>query len=405
MFVLDKGIRDCTFGIAYRDSYFNDRTQAQISFPEDKNKYTSFFSGADYFEGWWVSSGGSGNYRMYWNRMADGTMISSRCMPVRFEFSATKGTSTNVLEEWATVNNDSHTDVGNNPAWDNYSTATISGAQYKCGIARLGVGSQYEADKYITSVGLDEFEFPVTPVMGGIEIYDAYGSHNSISGSYEPRYIFNNNVGTGSIRDSSEMTFLVVAYPTGSVPTLTPVENNIGTIFEPQQVSVQVSGSPSMTATLDGTTPVTPQVSSGQVTVNLQDVWDTVGYGKHEIVITATQNGYKTGSRITFDKSASSVIVETKPYVTDSKPVSCRLVSDVVVPSGAVLTQEVTNNGNDENPTWEEYEGGNHVFANNEMASGHWGVAARVSINNSLGTSQAEIRDSLAMGVVFKEAE
>lgn len=403
MFVLTKDLRDATLGVTSGGSEMGSFTKDPVPQPESVNgSYYSLPSHSTYTRmlgAWWVSSGGSGGNRLRWNRMADGALISHAPVGVMSRCADFMDTATFHVYDWASVNKDDHRAVeryGGN-LWMQWTNATIDGGAYKCAVARLGAGSQYEYDKYIAPCKSD-FEFPSNYV------YDGWGSGNYMpSGEYTPRRIYNGTLQDQGLDNdySLKMTWLVVATPTGSAPTLTPIETDLGTITEPKQVMIQMAGTPTVSAKLDGSQTVQVSTSAGNFTVNMSTIWSDVSYGNHEIICVAEQNGYKTGARIRFNKSASAVMVTTKPHSSANRPTSCRLIGSIVVPTGAVLTQEVTNNGNDDAPTWEPYTGTEHFFKNATKTASQWGLAARVSIDNGEGNAVAEIKNSLAMGVVY----
>ena len=405
MFVLTKDLRDATLGVISSGRNMDSFTKDPVPQPESVNgSYYSLPSAGSYTNrlgAWWVSSGGSGSNRLRWNRMADGALISHAPVGVMSRCADFMGTVTFHVYDWASVNKDDHRAVyryGGN-LWMQWTNATIDGGAYKCAVARLGAGSQYEYDKYIAPCKSD-FEFPSNYV------YDGWGPASAMpAGEYTPRRIYNGTLQNQGLEGdyNSKMTWLVVATPTGTAPTLTPIETDLGIITEPKQVTIQMAGTPTVTAQVDDGEPEPVSVNVGNFVIDLSKWWSSLSYGQHTILCAATQSGYKTGARITFNKSSSAVMVTTNPLAVDRRPVSCRLVGDIVVPSGAVLTQEVTNNGNDDAPTWESYTGTEHFFSNETKTASQWGLAARVSIDNSEGNAVAEIKNSLAMGVVYEE--
>ena len=406
MFVLTSDLRGATLGVISSGPHFDCYTKDPVPQPTNVNSgYYALPSGSPHTNmmgGWWVKAGGSGNNRLRWNRMADGVLISHAPVGVASRCADFMGTVTFQLTDWASVNNDSHKAIdryGGN-LWMQYSTANIDGGAYKCSVARLGSGSQYEYDKYISPCKSD-FSLPTvsTPI-----VFDGWGSSNTMPNTYSPRNIKAGKIVSGSPNASYniDMTWMIVAVPTGSAPTLTPVETDLGIITEPKTVTIQMAGSPTVTAKLDGGQTVQVSTSTGNFTVDLSTIWSDASYGDHEIICVAEQNGYKTGARIRFTKSASAVMVTTVPHSSANRPASCRLIGNIVVPTGAVLTQEVSNNANDEAPTWETYTGNEHFFTNESKTASQWGLAARVSIDNNHGNAVAEIKDSLAMGVLYE---
>lgn len=352
-----------------------------------------------------------------WHRLSDGALVMSEDLGVRLpiDWSYSGGNS---------LSNDSGFDGsygiyttnagstggisvgGTSPGAPIYSIegdSTINGAKYKTRIMRIGYTDaekqRAEYNKYLVSTGIGNWRAQAATVP--IAEYRIAGYSNIKYYSYCPR-IDRGSVVANSVERNSFLALRLVATPAGSVPTLTPDDTDLGIITEPKTVTIQMAGSPIVTAKVDGSVNLPVTTAVGNFTVDLSEVWSSIGYGDHTVICVAEQNGYKTGARIRFTKSASAVMVTTKPHSSAARPASCRLVSNLVVPTGAILTQEVTNNGNDASPTWEAYTGNEHFFENAEKTASQWGLAARVSINNSDGNAVAEIKDSLAMGVLYE---
>ena len=361
-------------------------------------------------------TGGQGSTR--WKIMADGTLVQARNAGIRgnpslFYLGITGGSGLiddkkvydNFSSAWANTRavwKDSVSSSGNQLyLYSTYADATLGGGAYRVKTLRSGVSkaeyNQSEFKKYIGDMGVSGWSFDSVPCGGG-RIWSTSGNYSSTA-----YWAYNSGVKKENIGAfGKQVTLRFMAVPTGSVPTLTPIETDLGIITEPTSVTIQMAGSPQVTATMDEDQSIAVSTAPGNFTEDHSAIWSDASYGDHEIICVAEQNGYKTGARIRFTKSASAVMVTTAPHSSTNRPTSCRLVGNIVVPTGAVLTQEVTNNGNDDSPVWETYEGTSHEFANDSKTASQWGLAARVSIDNNHGNAVAEIKDSLAMGVLYE---
>lgn len=355
---------------------------------------------------WWIRDNAN---HLKWNRMADGALVGCNSAGVtgsEFKCLVEGMNQTSYLEckenNFATLESSSTSGVGATGMIKD-SDAVIGGARY---MARLFSfhnvsGGPSDYNKYLLATSGNQWNLTDvgtwTDEIITWEITTGTGISTYTDGISNGRYT------TQSISASRGVPFRLVAIPNGSVPTLTPIETDLGIVTEPKQVTIQMAGTPTVTAQVDNGDPEPVSVNVGNFVIDLSKWWASLSYGQHTILCVAAQNGYKTGARITFNKSSSAVMVTTNPLAVDRRPVSCRLVGDIVVPSGAVLTQEVTNNGNDDAPTWESYAGTEHFFSNETKTASQWGLAARVSIDNSEGNAVAEIKNSLAMGVVYEE--
>ena len=352
-----------------------------------------------------------------WHRLSDGTLVMSEDMglrmPLDWSYSQQNSLSNDpgFDDEYGIYVTDAESTGGISvggmsagaPIFSIAGDSTIGGAKYKTRVMRIGYTSaeqqRAEYNKYMVSTGVNNWRAQGATVA--IAEYRVAGFSNITYYGSCPR-IENGAINTGSVRRKSLLALRLVATPSGTCPALTPAETDLGIITEPTSVTIQMTGTPTVSAKLDGDQTVQVSTATGNFTVDLSTVWSDASYGDHEIICVAEQNGYKTGARIRFTKSASAVMVTTAPHSSVNRPSSCRLVGNLVVPTGAILTQEVTNNGNDAEPTWEVYTGDEHFFSNATKTASQWGLAARVSIDNNHGNAVAEIKDSLAMGVLYE---
>ena len=345
----------------------------------------------DTFEGWYVAAGSTHT----WHRMSNGDLVGST--------DVLRGTAADLSNDGFYSNGYADTDgsgtipFGSENIRRMYSDCAVDGGTYRFKLMRIGAETAYqpgdEFTKYIAATGLTEWGL-TRPLIEGV-----------LSGSSASTYYRSRNPQTGELNIEFSKTpaaARIYGVPTGAAPTISPEQTALGTITEPTSVTLQLVGSPAVTAAWDGQPAETVQTNVGSVTIDLADKWESLSYGSHTILVRSSQGGYQCGAKITFSKSSSVVSVTTKPHVTANRPTMCRLVSDIVVSTGAVLTQEVTNNANDDSPVWETYTGTSHEFSNATKTAGSWGLAARITIDNSDGNANAEIRDSLAIGAIFE---
>lgn len=198
-------------------------------------------------------------------------------------------------------------------------------------------------------------------------------------------------------------TVRLIAIPTGEVARLEPMEVSVGKKEKPALSSLRLSAAAEVSYELDGRALGTGQRNGGTIAVDLSEWWGDIALGNHTLIVRAKKNGYETASRIEFEKVTSLLHVQGKPAPFDDMPSMCRMADSVVVPSGATIVREVTNNGNDATPTWEVYEGGSHTFANKTKQTGRWGLNWRIRIDNAKGAGVAKVSTGVALGVVTKK--
>lgn len=291
-----------------------------------------------------------------------------------------------------------------------YATAQLDGGSYKVMMATYsGTGNEYDAYMVPTGVGnwnlTSDRPYYLQCIDATIEFSASEDQYIAKAHSIAPNqtsvaYVMQERAHSSA---TDNKTVRLVAYPTTTAPTFSVDIIDLGPITEPKLVPASISSVSSVTGTIDGGGQKTFTVSGGAAQVDLSQWWDSIGMGAHTVLLRSTLNGIQSGCKITFTKSTDLVSITTATYSSARRPASCRLIGNLVVPSGAVLTQEVTNNGNDASPTWEAYTGTEHFFSNETKTASQWGLAARVSIDNGKGSAVAEIKDSLAMGVVYEE--
>ena len=98
--------------------------------------------------------------------------------------------------------------------------------------------------------------------------------------------------------------------------------------------------------------------------------------GAHTLTASATDGRATTTHKLTFTKEVTeATITLAEPMAADDKITICVLSVAGDIPADAEYKVEVTNNGNDDAPVWEDCtmevrNGGNHVFENETAANG-----------------------------------
>lgn len=411
MFILDKDISAGTL-YAYNGTTISGTTREVLNKTAVADTDNFYLNNVQYGKNkalrtWTIDGSGTG---MTWNRMSDGTLVQARsagmiAVPTLFEngnMSNTRPTAGTVYEEETEYNSSYKqyvylTDPSKN-CYDYYALPTLDGGTYNAQVMFMGIDSSYKNasdwGKYITATGYQNWNLPQYTFTGA--------SGNSLDDrSY---YIDSlDNLKSWSVHSKESVKIRYIAKPTGTVPMITPEQTALGTITDPTSVTLQLVGSPAVTASWDGQQAETVQTNVGSVTIDLADKWESLSYGSHTILVRSSQGGYQCGAMITFSKSSSAVEVVTNPHLTIERPSMVKVVGDLLVPSGAELTVDVSNNAGDESPQWEPCgEDMTHYFANTTKTADQWGLAVRVSIDNSGGSSNAEIRNSIAAGVVYE---
>lgn len=81
------------------------------------------------------------------------------------------------------------------------------------------------------------------------------------------------------------------------------------------------------------------------------------------------------------------------------RPATIRVIYKGVIDAGATTEIFVTNNANDASPTWEEYTGDKHTFANETETADRWATAVRIKITANDATGEISI-SAIGTGVV-----
>ena len=119
-------------------------------------------------------------------------------------------------------------------------------------------------------------------------------------------------------------------------------------------------------------------------TLGQQNTFDLTGLtfmklsdGEHTLQIIANDGKVSTTYTLTFTKSVTGASVTMKNPVTKTGTImTCKVTILGNIPADAILTVEVTNNAQDENPVWENCttavkNGVNYIFLNKTAAAGY----------------------------------
>lgn len=133
-----------------------------------------------------------------------------------------------------------------------------------------------------------------------------------------------------------------------------------------------------VTEKLDGTTKRT--YTATRKTTNSFDVtgeyFQKITNGSHTMTVTVTDGKATVTKTFTFTKAVTAAsITLAKPMEADAQITLCAITVGGLIPADAVFKVEVTNNGKDSSPVWEDAttearNGRNHLFTNQTAANG-----------------------------------
>lgn len=127
------------------------------------------------------------------------------------------------------------------------------------------------------------------------------------------------------------------------------------------------------------------------------ELWTTMPDGDNFIQITATKDD-KTVTQIKhFVKKSALQLKYTVNSSTTTRPTAINVELDYTKPFGADLEVLVCNNGNDEQPAWEDMTtavkmGANHIFKNTAKTATQWKPMLQVSITRDSSTGDIRLR-------------
>ena len=133
-----------------------------------------------------------------------------------------------------------------------------------------------------------------------------------------------------------------------------------------------------VTEKLDGTTKRT--YTATRKTTNsfavTGEYFQKITNGSHTMTVTVTDGKATVTKTFTFTKAATAAsITLAKPMEADAQITLCAITVGGLIPADAVFKVEVTNNGKDSSPVWEDAttearNGRNHLFTNQTAANG-----------------------------------
>lgn len=169
-----------------------------------------------------------------------------------------------------------------------------------------------------------------------------------------------------------------------TTPTITTSSAaNLGTKSSGFTISYSVDDKDSgdtltVTEKLDGTTKRT--YTATRKTTNsfavTGEYFQKITNGSHTMTVTVTDGKATVTKTFTFTKAVTAAsITLAKPMEADAQITLCAITVGGLIPADAVFKVEVTNNGKDSSPVWEDAttearNGRNHLFTNQTAANG-----------------------------------
>lgn len=197
-------------------------------------------------------------------------------------------------------------------------------------------------------------------VMYRVKAYDSYNAQSGYTTSTK-RTVYNNT--TPTITTSSAA--------------------NLGTKSSGFTISYSVDDKDAgdtltVTEKLDGTTKRT--YTATRKTTNsfavTGEYFQKITNGSHTMTVTVTDGKATVTKTFTFTKAVTAAsITLAKPMEADAQITLCAITVGGLIPADAVFKVEVTNNGKDSSPVWEDatteaWNGRNHLFTNQTAANG-----------------------------------
>ena len=179
-----------------------------------------------------------------------------------------------------------------------------------------------------------------------------------------------------------------------------PVGNDYGVVSERITISVKVGDRDNRNLTvkyrLDGTLKRTVPVMLGVATSyytlthdfrgDFGDYWHKITNGRHTLTVEVTDGASTTSVDLYFTKLVTNAVITLAEPMTATEQITVCIISvDGDIPDDAEMTVEVTNNGNDSSPVWEDatahaLSGMNHAFSNSTQSNG-WAFNFRVTVH------------------------
>lgn len=365
----------------------------------DRDAYNDRCIGIGFYE-----NESNNSRKAMWNLMNDGTLISA-IPPVIGD-----NTDGNLTEAWLKerVVNES----GNSYPF----TVSYEGRQYTLECLQDGNNTAGKSSDYLTYIGNSEMQYFYSGQYkhnvwycgkeiqtGGVACIAPDGKPNLYKGyaavgieSEESNY-----------RSSWQLRFKLV--PAGDAAVITIDNRDLGVVTKCPVITLNLSNAANVTVFADDVEKGTFAAIAGdnQWSADSFDIWDSMA-DSEETNITfqaISDDGYKTYERVSFTKKYSEIKISGNTVSLEKRPASCTVVSATSTPTGSTVSFEVTNNGNDETPTWETYSGDTHVFENTTKTAEKWGLNWKMHIDagNATTANNAEAYNQIALGVLFDE--
>ena len=119
-------------------------------------------------------------------------------------------------------------------------------------------------------------------------------------------------------------------------------------------------------------------------------------------VSTDTGSGMDTNSSVIHVRIGTVLEVQMRPQDTSKRIEKTVVLLDLTADEKITKEIWVTNNANDDSPSWETYtpdSAGNHTFENIEKTADKWAVAVKVKITANNSTEEISLR-AIGMGVL-----
>lgn len=245
-------------------------------------------------------------------------------------------------------------------SWAKSSDAESNLAGYKVERSTNGGSSWSQIYQGTATSTTNNVAFGTTSVMYRVKAYDSYNAQSGYTTSTK-RTVDNNT--TPTITTSSAA--------------------NLGTKSSGFTISYSVDDKDAgdtltVTEKLDGTTKRT--YTATRKTTNsfavTGEYFQKITNGSHTMTVTVTDGKATVTKTFTFTKAVTAAsITLAKPMEADAQITLCAITVGGLIPADAVFKVEVTNNGKDSSPVWEDAttearNGRNHLFTNQTAANG-----------------------------------
>ena len=243
-------------------------------------------------------------------------------------------------------------------SWAKSSDAESNLAGYKVERSTNGGSSWSQIYQGTATSTTDNVAFGTTSVMHRVKAYDTEGleSGYTTSAIRTVRYNVAPAINAGSTSLGEKNAPFSFAY------TVTDADGDTLTVTEK----------------LDGTTKRT--YTATRKTTNsfavTGEYFQKITNGSHTMTVTVTDGKATVTKTFTFTKAVTAAsITLAKPMEADAQITLCAITVGGLIPADAVFKVEVTNNGKDSSPVWEDAttearNGRNHLFTNQTAANG-----------------------------------